>query len=132
NELILGQGFGGRFIAPGPFGSPVLTGWSHVFPLWIVLKVGIIGLGVLLAAGGVSAWRLIRQGRERRGHGVALGAVIVVGIMAMSLTLGRAALPDGAMLLGLAAALLTGVQDAPSPSTRAPRVLLQRGGVPSP
>lgn len=106
-DLLLGQGFGGRFWGKSVNGFPQLTGWSHSFPIWIVLKAGVIGLiacCVALVQAGRSMLSELRKGDWWKSD-AALGSVLIVGVLLMSLTLGRAALPEGAMTLGLGIAL---------------------------
>jgi hypothetical protein len=108
-DLLLGQGLGGQFTGKDARGRPSTTGWSHVFPAWVVLKAGVVGvLGsiVLLA---VAARRLVSVNRKRDAGRVAaarLGAILIVGLLVMSLTLGRLALPEGVVLMAFGCALL--------------------------
>ncbi|MDP9225301.1 MAG: hypothetical protein M3P18_15950 [Actinomycetota bacterium] len=116
-DLLLGQGFGGRFWSKGVNGFPQLTGWSHSFPIWIMLKAGIVGL----AACCIALLRGARPTLSKLGKidwlksDTALGIVLVVGVLLMSLTLGRAALPEGAMVLGLGIALMATDSDCAGP-----------------
>jgi hypothetical protein len=109
DKILLGQGLGGRFESKNVRGLPVLSGWSHSFPLWVTLKAGILGLLgslLLLASGGRRAWSAIGQTDTAGQREMALGAVIVVGVVLMSFTLGRAALPEGVILLVIGASWL--------------------------
>jgi hypothetical protein len=107
-DILLGQGVGGRFLGKDVNGGFVVTGWMHEFPLWLLLKGGVAAalVGVALAAAALRAgWRGAARGRvEAAGAGT--GLALVFGVLVLSLTLGRAALPEGSMLLGLAAGLL--------------------------
>jgi hypothetical protein len=109
-DVVLGKGFGGRFLSVSGNGGTVITGWTHAFPLWIILKVGLAGLVVACVAARLAARRVIRRYRSDppRRDMLALGSAIVAGILVMSLTLGVAALADGAMLLGFGGAFLSG------------------------
>jgi hypothetical protein len=92
----LGQGLGGRFLGKNVNGQPVLTGWAHELPVWIALKTGIFGL---LCASLALAIMLRRALGALRRVGdrvpVLAGAVIVLGLVVMSMTLDRLALPEG-------------------------------------
>jgi hypothetical protein len=107
-DLLLGQGIGGTFISKDVNGRKVRTGWAHTFPLWLLLKAGVVGalaalflLGAAIRAG----WTGVRGGRPRVDD-VNTGLVMLFGVLAISFTLGRAALPEGVALIGIAAALL--------------------------
>jgi hypothetical protein len=108
NEIVFGQGIGGRFVGKDVNGLQVITGWSHTFPAWIVLKIGILGLVVVSALALVPMWRRLGSvWRVRPLHAeAALGCVLLFGVLIMSLSLGRAALSEGSILIGLAVALL--------------------------
>jgi hypothetical protein len=108
NEIVFGQGIGGRFVGKDVNGLQVITGWSHTFPAWIVLKIGMFGLVFVSALGLASMWRRFRSVRRLRPlhtH-AALGCVLLFGVLIMSISLGRAALVEGSILIGLAVALL--------------------------
>ena len=109
-DVLLGQGFAGRFATRSALDERTLSGWSHVLPVWIALKVGFLGLAAACAA----LWLLV--GRARRllllggppAREATLGILIAGGMLAMSLTIDRAALPEGVPLLALGLALLPG------------------------
>ena len=106
-DLFLGRGFGGTFVSKDVNGTEVTSGWSHVLPAWIVLKVGMVGLAlicVLLTIYVRRAMGALAHLTARTHAGWAL--IAVLGLVLMSMTLGRAAQPEGAMFLGLACALL--------------------------
>lgn len=111
-DLLLGQGLAGSFAGVGSRGQALQAGWTHSFPTWILLKAGVIGL-LGFAALCLLAWRRLRerlssaQGLDRTD--VVAGLVCVTGILAMSLTLGRVALPEGVVIgaAGLVAMLGT-------------------------
>jgi hypothetical protein len=107
-DIVLGQGIGGRFVGKDVNGRPIVTGWSHALPAWIVLKIGILGLIVVSVLAFMPMWRrLAYVWRVRPLHAdAALGCVLLLGVLIMSLSLGRAALSEGSILLGLAVALL--------------------------
>jgi hypothetical protein len=109
-DIVVGQGFGGRYVGRSVLGTPVEAGWSHAFPAFIVLKVGLIGLFatvVLLVAAARSTVRAyVRDGAPGDRGLTMCGAAAVIGVLAMSLTLGRVALPDGAMMLVLGLAMM--------------------------
>jgi hypothetical protein len=113
-DLVLGQGLAGRFVGKDVNGQPIVAGWAHAFPAWVVLKVGLGGLLVAL----VLFFRLgrdaIRQAASGGGDQARMGAVLFMGMLALGLTLNRVALPEGAVLLTTAIALLTfpGTRDA--------------------
>lgn len=109
SDLLLGQGFGGRFEGKDVNGLPVVAGWSHVLPVWICLKIGLGGLVVIIFL----LIRLLRKGFAalRTEHNLpnsdhALALVLVVGLLLMSLMINRVALPEGAILFGVALGLL--------------------------
>jgi hypothetical protein len=108
-DLVVGQGLAGAFLGKDINGKQVVTGWVHTAPLWLLLKVGVFGL---VAACAVFALLLMRAVRTMRtndpiavGH-AGLAVVIVSGLLAMSFSLDRIALPEGVALLGVAAALV--------------------------
>ncbi|MGH2899179.1 MAG: hypothetical protein ACRDMZ_10940, partial [Solirubrobacteraceae bacterium] len=105
-DLMLGQGLAGRFASRDVHGATVITGWSHVLPIWVVLKVGLLGLAALIVALGLLLRRAARLiGDQGRGPAL-IGIQLIGGLILMSLTIGRFAQPEGAMLLGLGAVLL--------------------------
>jgi hypothetical protein len=103
----LGQGLGGRFMAKDVNGHPALSGWAHELPVWVALKTGIVGLLALLAALGIVFRRGIAGLRksDRRTRSLA-GLALVTGLVAMSMTLDRVALPEGMPLFVLGLALI--------------------------
>jgi hypothetical protein len=115
-DILTGQGYGGRFTGKDPNGRPVVTGWSHAFPAWIALKAGIVGVIAALTLLVVAARRAVTRLSRGGDAGVLaeLGVVIVLGVLLISLTLGRAALPEGAILLGVAASLISPRDPRPS------------------
>lgn len=106
-EVAIGQGLAGTFVSKSVTGAEVTTAWAHVLPVWLVLKVGIAGAFVALV---LLALFLRRAARARvRSHAlVQTGVVVMLGLIAMSFTLGRIALPEGALFAGLASALVMG------------------------
>lgn len=94
-NLLIGQGIGGHFVTKASSGEASVSGWSHVVLIWVVLKLGLFGLIALLVALGWGLWRVIRG---PRGIGPTVGLTIFAGLMVMSLTIGRAALPEGVIL----------------------------------
>lgn len=110
-DVLLGQGVGGRYIGKSAIGQPVEAGWSHAFPVVIALKAGVIGiLAMALLLGAAAVRSALEFGRSRHPENramMACGATAVMGILLMSLTLGRAALPEGAVILVLGLAMLT-------------------------
>jgi hypothetical protein len=108
SELLLGQGLGARFVSKDVNGQPSHTGWAHVFPIWVQLKGGVLAL---LAVGALVLLCLRRMRIALRltnplRADAALGSILILATLAMSLTLGRAALPEGAFLIGLGVALV--------------------------
>jgi hypothetical protein len=104
-DLVVGQGVGGRFLSKDVQGKPALAGWAHSLPLWVILKVGLIGALAALVLLIVAAWRLgVRRGSWDDDRATA--GIVFAGLLLMSLTLDRAALPEGAVLVGIAAAWL--------------------------
>jgi uncharacterized membrane protein YhaH (DUF805 family) len=92
----LGQGLAGRFMGKNVNGKAVLTGWAHELPVWIALKTGIFGLicaSLALAIMIRRALDALRRGGDR--VQIVAGAVIVLGLVVMSMTLDRLALPEG-------------------------------------
>jgi hypothetical protein len=92
----LGQGLGGRFLGKDVNGKPVLSGWAHELPVWIALKTGVFGLVCAALAIAVIARRVT----DRFRHGgdqtqILVGTIFVLGLLIMSMTLDRLALPEG-------------------------------------
>lgn len=108
DEIIVGQGPGGRFVGKDVNGLPVVTGWAHSFPSWVVLKIGVIGLVLSSLLTIAWLWRGLRYiwTATPLPANHTLGLILFLGVLLMSLSLGRAALAEGAILLGLGAALL--------------------------
>jgi O-antigen ligase len=109
NDLLFGQGFGGRFESKDVNGLPVITGWSHVLPVWIWLKVGLIGSVAVLTATILAlrkAFHALRPKPRLHDPDAALALVMMAGLLLMSLTINRVALPEGAVLFGCALGLL--------------------------
>jgi len=102
-DLLLGRGFGGSYLGKGLDGKITVTPWSHAFPLWVDLKFGLLGL---LAGLALLAATLRTALRARQDPLAGLGAVIVTGLLLLSLTLDRLALPEGAVLVGFGLACL--------------------------
>jgi hypothetical protein len=80
-----------------------------MLPVWLLLKAGILGI----AAAGLGIVYILRRGLNSREGGLlhpnaALGLVLFVGLILMSLTIDRVALPEGGVLLGLSIGLLGG------------------------
>jgi hypothetical protein len=93
-----GQGLAGRFMGKDVNGQPVLAGWAHELPVWIALKTGILGLLCACFALVVIARRTVfalRGGGDR--VPVLAGAMLVLGLLTMSMTLDRVALPEGVL-----------------------------------
>lgn len=105
-DLLLGQGLGGSFVSRDSSGATVQTGWSHVLPVWIVLKVGLLGLVALLWALGLLFRRVLRAVRSQVYGAPFIGAQLIVGLIVMSLTINRVAQPEGAILMALGAVLI--------------------------
>jgi O-antigen ligase len=107
-DLLAGQGFGGRFPGKDVNGAPVTAGWAHAYPVWVQLKAGLVGL---IAALGllVLALRRARIGWQSGGRAqteAVVGATLLISVLAMSMTLGRAGLPEGVVLLALGAVMI--------------------------
>jgi hypothetical protein len=112
-DLLAGQGIGGRFLGKDVAGHPIVSGWSHALLAWIVLKVGLIGLLALTLLFLYTMWHhwsFLWRCRCVSTTG-ALGGILLAGVLTMSLTLGRAALAEGAILVGLSIALLRHARD---------------------
>jgi hypothetical protein len=105
-KLLVGQGIAGTFVSKDVAGKPVTSAWSHVLPVWLVLKVGVLGSIVALLALGAFVVRGLRIAGAAASPAAAAGVVTLIGLFAMSLALGRMALPEGALLTGLACALV--------------------------
>lgn len=107
-DIIFGQGMGGRFLGKDVNGMPVISGWSHSLPAWIILKIGILGLIVVSLFALVAIWRRLMYIWRTRPlpANATFGYVLLLGVLIMSLSLDRAALVEGSMLVGLAVALL--------------------------
>jgi hypothetical protein len=107
-DILFGQGFAGRFPTRSALDEPTISGWSHVLPVWIGLKVGLLGLAAACLAIYLlskRALRLLRLGGPPAREAT-LGIVIAAGMLLMSLTIDRAALPEGVPLLALGLALI--------------------------
>ncbi|MBJ7470239.1 MAG: hypothetical protein JHD16_03015 [Solirubrobacteraceae bacterium] len=102
-DLMIGQGLGGRFTSRDSTGAEVEAAWSHVLPVWVGLKLGLLGLALLTAVGAVAMWRTLRRSRV---FGARVGALLFTGLLLMSLTIGRAALPEGVILVACCFILL--------------------------
>jgi hypothetical protein len=110
----LGQGLAGRFMGKDVNGKAVLTGWAHELPVWIALKAGIFGLlcaSLALAIMIRRALDALRSGGDR--VQVLSGAVIVLGLVVMSMTLDRLALPEGILPLVVGVLLISTAPQAP-------------------
>jgi hypothetical protein len=95
-----GQGLAGRFMGKDVNGKPVLAGWAHELPVWIALKTGILGLLCACLALAVIARRTVSSLRQNGDHAPVLaGAIFVLGLVVMSMTLDRLALPEGVLPL---------------------------------
>ena len=105
-DLVIGQGLAGSFTSKDVNGMSVTSGWSHVLPVWIVLKVGLLGLLALLVALGLLARRALELIRVQRYGPALIGAQLLAGLILMSMTIGRLAQPEGAMFVAVAAVLL--------------------------
>ena len=65
-----------------------------------MLKLGVVGFIAILSLAALAAWRWRRTGASAGpGADRQVGLLMLLGILAMSFTLGRAALPDGLFLL---------------------------------
>lgn len=94
-QLVIGQGLGGNFTTRNEFNTRAPTAWSHVLPIWIVLKVGLLGLAILSAIGLVAFYRTMSR---RPAFGPRVATLLFGGLVVMSLTIGRLALPEGVVL----------------------------------
>ncbi|MBA3747035.1 MAG: hypothetical protein H0W96_06020 [Solirubrobacterales bacterium] len=97
-DLVIGQGLGGSFMSKDVNGAPVRAAWSHVMPIWIVLKVGILGMVALFFALALFARRAIRGGRADPVGPALVGSLLFGGLVVMSLTINRLGQPEGALL----------------------------------
>lgn len=114
-QLLVGQGIGGHFVTKASNGEASVSGWSHVVLIWVVLKLGLFGLIALLVALAFGLWRVIHG---PRGIGPTVGLTIFTGLMIMSLTIGRAALPEGVILTATCFVLFGwGVRPSQDPPT---------------
>lgn len=106
-KLVLGQGLGGTFPGKDVRGRVVDSGWTHAFPAWVVLKLGVPGVALVSVLLLMLAKRAIQGLRDpERRWAVSIGAAMVFGLLMMSLTLGRAALPEGVVLMAVGIALV--------------------------
>jgi O-antigen ligase len=100
-KMILGLGTGGTFVTevPSTFGfelGPTL--WAHNGYLWIMLKVGIVGL-ILFALG---IWLIAMRLWQRRAQTLArAGLVWLIGILVLSISTNRFNDAGAGMLLAL-------------------------------
>jgi hypothetical protein len=114
SDLVYGQGLGGRFIGKDVNGQYIETGWMHTFPLWIVLKVGVPGLIGAVLALALLLRRMIALLPSTARSDVIAGAIVTGGLAVLSMTLGRAALPEGVVVLTFGLALLSVTPSRPS------------------
>jgi hypothetical protein len=115
-DILMGQGIGGRFLSKDTNGHTVVTGWSHVFPIWVMLKAGVVGL-VSVAVGFALILRFgLRSLRKPypASAEAAFSLIVIGGLLLMSLTIDRIAVPEGAVLFGLAVGLLDRNREGPS------------------
>jgi hypothetical protein len=83
-----------------------VSGWAHVFPIWVMLKAGVAGFLIVAVALILrSGFRGLRRPYPTRGE-AAFSLIIIGGLLLMSLTVDRIAIPEGAVLFGLAIGLL--------------------------
>jgi hypothetical protein len=110
HRTMVGGGLGASFEGRDLRGRPIETGWSHLLPVWLALKAGIAGL-VLAAVALVAI--VVRSGagmKRAQGREMALtGTILVLGVVVMSVSLGRAALVEGVVVIVLGVALVTPV-----------------------
>lgn len=97
-DLVIGQGLGGSFMSKDVNGTPVRAAWSHVLPIWIVLKVGLIGMVALVLALALFARRAVRGWHAGPAGPALVGSLIFGGLLVMSLTINRLGQPEGAVL----------------------------------
>jgi hypothetical protein len=117
-QLVIGQGLGGRFTAKDPGGQLVVTAWMHELPLWVVLKIGFIGAAFVGLLGAIWLRGLVvrrRSATAERRLEAATGLAMAFGIIVMSFTINRAALPEGAVLLTMALTLAGRASSPTSP-----------------
>ena len=115
-DILVGQGIGGRFLSKDTNGHPAVSGWAHVFPIWAMLKAGVAGLVIVAVAAALilrSGLRGLRRPYPARGE-AAFSLIIICGLLLMSLTIDRIAIPEGAVLFGLAVGLLDRNREASS------------------
>ncbi len=77
-----------------------------MLPVWLVLKVGLLGLVALLVALGLFVRMAAAAIRAQRRGPAMIGAQLVGGLILMSLTVGRLAQPEGAMLVAIGVVLV--------------------------
>lgn len=116
-DFLIGQGLGGRFLSRDSAGNTISTPWSHVVLIWIILKIGVIGLVASLLLAGFLAIRLAR-GSPTLEQRVAL--VLLASLLLMSLLIDRAALPEGVMI-AIVCFVMLGWGSSTSPSPKANR-----------
>jgi hypothetical protein len=103
-DTWIGRGAGSAYLSPD---TGQATVWSHNVGVWIVLKVGLLGLVALLGTG----WRALRSvfrrfKREELGAiGTGLTMLILV-IVAISIAVNRVASVEGTLLLSFATGYL--------------------------
>lgn len=115
-DLVAGQGLGGRFRSRDSAGNDIDTPWSHVIAIWVVLKIGLVGLGLALIA---AAFALVRTVRSNPPLDQRAALVVLISLILMSMLIGRAALPEG-VIIAVACFVILGWGNPAPPSPKAP------------
>lgn len=117
-QWITGLGLGGRFELVAAGTNPEGNSYAHAWPLWLLLKGGVVGL--LLATAGYVAilWRLLIRPVDAQPARRALGAAFAA-LLVSSLAVNSFPLAEGNLVLGFFAAA-AGVASAGA-VRRAPR-----------
>ena len=85
-----------------------MTVWSHNVVVWLLLKIGVIGLAGFLLLFVALAPGVVRGGLDATGAGAATALLV---LLAVSQAINRVASPEGMFLL---AALLVLILEAPA------------------
>ncbi len=94
-DFVVGQGLGGRFLSKDSAGNLIETPWSHVIAIWVVLKIGVIGLIAALVG---ALYLLVRFARAGPALDQRITMVVLTSLILLSLLVGRAALPEGVII----------------------------------
>ena len=96
-EWIVGKGLGGTFLFDAPGLDPRGNTYVHNWPLWIVLKSGLVGLALVAAGLFLTVWRLL----ARPELWSRLLGVSAVSLLLAWLAVNALPLAEGELLIGM-------------------------------